>query len=596
MSYSAIPSKDTNTSHLADGPGAEPFRFEPTVFGAMRRFRILILTVAVITMLAAVGYSLKEPKTYRAQAYITMAQQVPLQGQQANGGQYLDSQVLLLQSENVAQRAAAIANATLHSRSLTVGDFFGSGSALKVTPPTTATPGTYGATVVAVSFTASSAETAQAAANAVLQAYNEARSAIVRSQDNAVVAGITHAIDHINSQLASLAKQLSAARSGNSQNAQNPTQQLMAQRAALTNQRTALVNQQAQAIVNEQIDLAQQSGVQTSGQPVTQTRHKWAFNAVIGLFIGILIGSALAFALARRRRIIADRQDPSAIYGVPLIGEIPAFDARKTRQANGRAVSVLLPMASDPQSAIAETFRFAAGFVERIRIMRGPRLSLAFVSSRAGRGRSTVVANLGLAIAEGGTRVLVVDADAASADLTARLLPHAKIAGGFEQVLAGECALANCVQPSSFNSAVAVLASGPPPRRRVTGAARSAAVAALFAEAKARFDVVLIDSPPMLVVADATAVEAADGAVVVIGPNELVEDHRKMAERLNLIGTDVVGYIFNRAPRQAVLNVSGATIQQRLHPASRVNGRGGLPPGADHGTATAAPSQPPPKG
>jgi Mrp family chromosome partitioning ATPase len=584
MSYSAIPSKDTNASHPAGDPSTELFRFEPTVFGAMRRYRILVLAVAVIIMLAAVGYSMIQPNTYRAQAYITMAQQVPLQGQQADAGQYLDSQVLLLQSENVAQRAAAIANSRLHSNSLTVGNFFGSGSALKVTPPTTATPGAYGATVVAVSFTASSAQVAQAAANAVLAAYDEARSAIVRSQDNAVVAGINRAAEGVDRQLASLSRQLSAASSGASQNAQNLRQQLMARRAALTNQRTALANQQAQAIVSEQIDLAQQPAVQTAAQPVTQTRHKWVLHAIIGFVIGILVGSAIAFALARRRRVITDRQDPSAIYGVPMIGEIPAFDARKTRQVNGRAVSGLLPVTTDPQSVITEKFRFAAGFIERIRVMHGPRLSLAFVSSHADRDRSTVVANLGLAIAEGGTRVLVVDADA-SAGLTARLLPRAQIAGGFEQVLAGECHLADCIQPCSFNSVVAVLPSGPRPGRRVTGAARSATVAALLAEAKASYDAVLIDSPPMLVVADATAVEAADGAVVVIGPNELVEDHRKMSERLNLIGTDVVGYIYNHAPRQAVLSVSGATIQQRLLPESSL-----------HGRPTTASSQPSPKG
>jgi Mrp family chromosome partitioning ATPase/uncharacterized protein involved in exopolysaccharide biosynthesis len=560
----------------------------------MRRYRVLVLAVAVIAMLAAVGYSLIEPKTYRAQAYITMGQQVPLQGQQADAGQYLDSQVLLLQSENVAQRAAAIANATLHSKSLDVGDFFGSGSGLKVTPPTTATPGAYGATVVGVSFTASSAQVAQAAANAVLRAYSEARSAIVRSRDDAVIAGISHAIAGIDSQLASIAKKLSTASTNDGQSGQNLTQQLMARRAVLTNQRAALVNQQAQAIVSEQIDLAQHPAVQAAGQPVTQTRHEWAFNAAIGFIIGALIGSALAYAQAKRRRIIADRQDPAAIYGVPLIGEIPAFDARKTWQANGRAVSGLLPVTTHPQSGIAETFRFTAEFVERIRVMRGPRLSLAFVSSRAGRGRSTVVANLGLAIAEGGTRVLVVDADAARADLTARLLPRAHITGGYEQALAGERALADCVQPCSFNSAVAVLPSGPPPRRRVTGAARSGAVTALFAEAKASFDVVLIDSPPMLVVADATAVEGADGAVVVIGPNELVEDHRKMAERLDLIGTDVAGYIFNRAPRQAVLSVNGATMPQRLHPASRLDWRGALLP-SGHRTGTSVPPQPPPE-
>jgi Mrp family chromosome partitioning ATPase/LPS O-antigen subunit length determinant protein (WzzB/FepE family) len=596
MSYSAIPSKDTNTSHLADRLSAEPFRFEPTVFEAMRRYHILVLAVAVIIMLAAIGYSLIEPKTYRAQAYVTMPQQAPLQGQQPDAGQYLDSQVLLLQSGNVAQRAAAIANARLHSHSLTVDNFFGNGSSLKVTPPTTAAPGTYGATVIAVSFTGSSAQIAQVAANAVLQAYNEARSAIVRSQDGAVVEGIGRAIANVDRQLASVAKQLSAASSSASPDAQNLEPQLMAQRAALTSQRTALVNQQVQAIVSQQIDLAQQPAVQTAGQPVTQAKHKWAVNGIIGFIIGALIGSALAFARARRRRIIADREDPSVIYGVPLIGEIPAFDARKIRPSNGRAVSGLLPMAADPQSAVAETFRFAAEFVERIRVTRGPRLSLAFVSSRAGSGRSTVVANLGLAIAEGGTRVLVVDADTLSADLTARLLPRAQIAGGFEQVLAGERAFADCIRACSFNSAVTVLPSGPSPRRRVTGAARSAAVAALLAEAKATFDAVLIDGPPMLAVADATAVEAADGAIVVIGPNELVQDHREMAERLNLIGSDIVGYIYNRAPAQAGSSVTGATVQQRYHPASRLDWRGGLFSTAHHRASTAASSRPPPKG
>src|SRR5205823_4485337 len=150
--------------------------------------------------------------------------------------------------------------------------FFGDGSSLKVTPPTTAAPGTYGATVIAVSFTAPSAQIAQAAANAVLQAYNEARSAIIRRQDDAVVAGIGRAIAKVDRQLAQIARQLSAASSsasssassGVSSGASPNAQQLMAQRPAVTSQRTALVNQQAQAIVSEQVDLVQQPAMQTA--------------------------------------------------------------------------------------------------------------------------------------------------------------------------------------------------------------------------------------------------------------------------------------------------------------------------------------------
>ena len=245
----------------------------------------------------------------------------------------------------------------------------------------------------------------------------------------------------------------------------------------------------------------------------------------------------LAYVRASLRRGFVDRQDPAALYGVPLIGEIPAFEAEKTLRSNADPARGPLPMSADPHSAVAEAFRFAAGSVERIRAERGPRLSLVFVSPLACAGKSMVVANLALAIAEGGTRVLAVDADAGDGDLTARLLPGTPADGGLEQVLAGQQPLANCIQPSPLNGAVAVLGSAPAPQRRVTGAARSKAASALLTTAKPSFDVVLIDSPALLQVADATElVNASDAAIIVLSPNELIRDHLEMVDRLKLIG------------------------------------------------------------
>ena len=165
----------------------------------------------------------------------------------------------------------------------------------------------------------------------------------------------------------------------------------------------------------------------------------------LGLVIGLVMGAAVAYVRASRRRGFSDRQDPAALYGVPLIGEIPAFEAEKALRSNGAAARGL-PISADPHSAVAEAFRFAAGSVERIRAERGPRLSLVFVSPLAGVGKSMVVANLALAIAEGGTRVLAVDADAGDGDLTARLLLGTLADGGLEQVLAGQRQLADCIQ------------------------------------------------------------------------------------------------------------------------------------------------------
>jgi hypothetical protein len=86
-------------------------------------------------------------------------------------------------------------------------------------------------------------------------------------------------------------------------------------------------------VANQQYNVAQKPTVAT--QLATLANHKWKRAGAIGLVIGILIAGALAFALASRRRGIADRQDPAALYGVPLIGEIPAFDAVKPRRSNG---------------------------------------------------------------------------------------------------------------------------------------------------------------------------------------------------------------------------------------------------------------------
>ncbi len=491
----------------------ESGRFQPTVFGAVRRYRTMVIAIAVAAMVAYVGYTLVGGKSYRATATITVPVPHSLQGE--DPAQYLDSQVLLLESQDVARTAAGIADASLHGNILSAGDFSIGGGSVSITPPAGAAAGVYGASITTVNFTGSSPRLAQLGANALIQAFINVRSAAIAAQSRAAIAGIDNTI------------------------------------AATTNptQRAALLTQRTQALVNEQFDLAQEATVDWAAEPTKPAKGGWKQAAVIGLVIGLLLGCGAAYARAYRRRGFADRQDPAVLYGAPLIGEIPAFVEEKASRLNGLDTSGSLPMAADPHSAVAEAFRFAAGSIDRICAERGSRLSLVFVSPLAGAGKSMVVANLALALAQGGTRVLAIDADAADGDLTARLLPGTPTADGFEQVLAGQAPPAKCIQLSRFNDAVAVLGAGPTPPWRVTGAARSKATAALLATAKQSFDVVLIDSPALLQVADATElVNASDAAIIVLSPNELIREHIEVVDRLNLIRSDVVGYIYNRVP------------------------------------------------
>ena len=146
---------------------AGQFRFEPTVFGAVRRYRALVIAVAVLAMAAAVGYALLQPKIYQTTADVTVPLPVSSQVAQADPGQYLDSQVLLLQSQGVAQRAAQIAGRQPGGGRLACANFASSsnGGSLTVSPPATISPGGYGASIVAISFTGPSAVVSQVGAD-----------------------------------------------------------------------------------------------------------------------------------------------------------------------------------------------------------------------------------------------------------------------------------------------------------------------------------------------------------------------------------------------------------------------------------------------
>ena len=322
-----------------------------------------------------------------------------------------------------------------------------------------------------------------------------ARSAAITAQANATITGIDQAL---------------------AQTSDKPQQQ-------------ALLAERAQVVANEHLDLAAHPTLGWAVQPTAPLNGGLKRTAGIGLVIGLVLGGALAYARASRRRGVASREDAAVIYGVPLLGEFPAFEAGNKALSNQDVASDLLPVITDPHSAAAEAFRFAAGSIEQVRAVRGARLSLVFVSPGAGGGKSIVVANLAFALAGGGTRVLVIDADPAGRGLTTRLLRGTWPDGGLEEILADGLALADCMQPSPFNAEVGVLGCGPGPPL-VTGAARAAAADALLAAAKADFDLVLIDGPALLRTAGAAElIRACDAAITVVSPDEPVRDHAEMA-------------------------------------------------------------------
>lgn len=483
-------------------------RFEPTVLGALRRFWPIVVVAALLSAAGAVVYTLVVPERYRAVATITVPATSATQGE--NSDQYLDSQVLLLKSEDVADRAVRIANAGLKADRLRPYDLSPDADNLKIIPPQGSTPGAYGSTIITVSFTWPDATVAREGANAVLQAFDDARAATITAEGQAAVAAIEKAMAD----------------------------------ARTRGQRSDLADKRTETLVNQQIDLARHPTLNEAAEPQEPLNGNSKRAAATGLLVGAVLGAGLAYAAAVRRRCLLDRLDPAAIYSAPLIAEIS-----DRGRGSSLAAPEPLPMHRRPDSQSAEAYRLAAGFVERLRAARGIPLVVAVVSTGRG-GACGAVANLALAVAESGTSVLAVDADATGGGgLTALLLPGGRSDPGFAQALGGQRSLSDCWQPSPLQPGVTVLGSGPQEPTRTTGAAYARAVEEIMGKAKASFDLVLVDGPALLEVADASLLLAtADAAVVVAAPGEPVQDHLNLMDRLELVRSGVVGGLYGPEP------------------------------------------------
>ncbi len=262
----------------------------------------------------------------------------------------------------------------------------------------------------------------------------------------------------------------------------------------------------------------------------------------VALVAGLLAGVSLAYLLASRRRIFHDRMEPQSVIGVPLLADIPSFaeEGLKTR----------LPVLDQPRSASAEAFRFAAASLE-LKMASQQVKSLVVISGTLGTGKSTVVANLAMAAAREGSRVLLIDADFGNQDLAALLTGEQSTGShGLTDIVSAGMPFTEAIRSIDIgpDMNLSLLARG---RQPVVAAdlLRSPKVRQLFDTVREAFDVIIVDAPPLLQVAyTSTLASYVDAALVVVAHSGSVGQLEEVGSRLSLIGRDAIGYIYNKSP------------------------------------------------
>jgi len=217
-------------------------------------------------------------------------------------------------------------------------------------------------------------------------------------------------------------------------------------------------------------------------------------DALVAASLALVFGLALAFAAEFSFDRLTNQEDlEEALPEDRFLGAIPEID-----EMEQTAGSSLLGFGPE-QSIGAEAYRALAASIEFARLDK-PVTVIHLTSPVSGEGKSTTVANLAAAFAETGARVAMVDADVRRPALDRILGAHHDV--GLSSVLLGKTTLGEALQEIPDLPGVRLLSPGelPPNPTKMLYARKTEDV---FAELRAQFDVVLVDGPPVLPVADA---------------------------------------------------------------------------------------------
>lgn len=267
-----------------------------------------------------------------------------------------------------------------------------------------------------------------------------------------------------------------------------------------------------------------------------QRKRAVGLAAILGILLGI-------FAAVMADRFDDAVQTPDEVRDrlrLPILGSIP----RVGEALFGRSPSTRFRLIShvEPQSLIAEAFRSLRTNLAFARAHHDLR-TIVLTSPGPGDGKSTVACNLATTFAQQGQRTLLVDADLRRAVVNQTFeIPRSP---GLTDVLVGKARLADVVRPVDVPN-LSVLVSGqfPPNPSELLG---SQAMRDILEEAKGSFDMVVIDSPPVLAVTDASVLSSlVDGTMVVIRVGKTARDAvRRAVSQLRVVNGRVLGAVLN---------------------------------------------------
>jgi succinoglycan biosynthesis transport protein ExoP len=293
--------------------------------------------------------------------------------------------------------------------------------------------------------------------------------------------------------------------------------------------------------------------------PANTPEHPYKPNLPInggaGVICGLMLGLVGSIARARNNATVQEPGDAGLLLGIPELGVIPAAEAARkhltpvqTMFAANRQIEAPETASTNPEnsSLIADSFRSVLASILLAGLKRRQQV-LVVTSANAGEGKTTTVTNLGATLANMNRKVLLIDGDIRSPRLHHIFNLDNKIGltSVLQQMSGRQADLQGPIHHTS-NPNLHVLTSGP----AVEAGADllfSSSIPALIARYREQYDMVLIDTPPMLTMPDARFLgRVADGVVLIARSGRTGREAIQAACRRFLEDhTPIVGVVLN---------------------------------------------------
>jgi polysaccharide biosynthesis transport protein len=264
--------------------------------------------------------------------------------------------------------------------------------------------------------------------------------------------------------------------------------------------------------------------------PGAPVRPKPVQNLLLGLLLGLGTGIGMAFVIEALDNTLKTQQDVEQFLGTPVLGLVPIIGAAPGGEANQvtdnlreRDLGVFL----DPKSIAAECCRSIRTNILFMSPDR-PLKTMVVTSPSPQEGKTTTAINLGVTMAEAGSKVLIVDTDMRRPRLHRSFgVPNQT---GISTVIVGKATLDEAVKRTDVPN-LDVLPCGPVPPNP-SELLHTERFAAVLADLAKRYDRIILDSPPTSAVTDPAVLgNLSDGVVLVIKAGETTREAASHARR-----------------------------------------------------------------